>query len=145
MPKYSERRLMPFTQQQLYDMVADVEKYPEFIPWLASARECERTDKMLIAEMVIGVQVFRDTFLSKALLTPPSQLDISYQDGPFKYLNCRWKFEPAQGGAKVDFHIDFELKSAVLKMLIGGFFGNAVSMMVKAFEKRARKIYGTKA
>ncbi|MDY0241198.1 MAG: type II toxin-antitoxin system RatA family toxin [Rhodospirillaceae bacterium] len=142
MPVHSERRFMPYDREQLFDMIADVEKYPRFLPWCVGAKVKRRDGDVILAEMAIGFKMIRERFTSEATLTRPERLDIVYRDGPFKYLNCRWLFEPVEGGTMVDFFIDFEFRSKMLQVLIGSFFGEAVAMMVAAFERRAKSLYG---
>lgn len=143
MPTHKEKRLLPYTPEQVFDMVADVEKYPDFLPWCVGAKVRKREGDVIIAEMFIGFKLVRERFTSRAVLSRPDKLEISYTDGPFQYLNCRWSFLPHEKGTMVDFFIDFEFRSRMLKMLIGGLFGEAVTLMVAAFERRARKLYRT--
>jgi coenzyme Q-binding protein COQ10 len=143
MAKYAERRLLPYTPEQLFDLVADIERYPEFLPWCIGARIRERRAGELNADLVIGFKVYRERFTSHVVLSPPGQIHVTYSDGPFRYLQNEWKFEPGpNGGCVIDFYVDFEFKSKMLQKLIEVLFSEAVRRMVAAFEGRARKLYG---
>ena len=142
MPKYAEQQLLPFTPEQLFALVADVERYPEFLPWCVGARIRERQPRQIIADLIIGFSVLRERFTSRVSLDPPHRIDVTYTEGPFRYLNSCWLFTPAPGGCLVDFSVDFESKSRVLQMLIGTVFGDATRRMVGAFERRANQLYG---
>jgi coenzyme Q-binding protein COQ10 len=142
MPTHAESRLLPYTPEQLFALVADVERYPEFLPWCVGARIRERRPDLVVADLVIGFRMFREHFTSRVALDPPRRIDVSYAEGPFRYLNNHWAFAPAPGGCRVDFFVDFEFKSRVLQKVIEVLFGEAVRRMVGAFEKRARDLYG---
>jgi coenzyme Q-binding protein COQ10 len=146
MPNYAEQRLLPYAPEQLFALVADVERYPEFLPWCVGARIRERQPRLIIADLIIGFSLIRERFTSHVALDPPRRIDITYTDGPFRYLNSRWIFAPAAGaGCLVDFYVDFEFKSKVLQLLIGSVFGEATRRMVGAFERRAAELYGRAA
>ena len=145
MPTHAEQRLLPYTQEQMYALVADIERYPEFLPWCVAARVKERCADFISADLVIGFKMFRERFTSHVKLDPPGRIDVTYAEGPFRYLNNHWTFERAPGGCKVDFFIDFEFKSRVLQKVIEVLFGEAVKRMVAAFESRARQLYGNPA
>jgi len=142
MPTHAEQRVLPYTPEQLFDLVADVERYPEFLPWCVGARVRERRDNLIVADLLIGFRMFRERFTSKVTLARPRRIDVAYSDGPFRYLNNHWIFEPADGGCRIDFFVDFEFHSAILQKLIGVLFNEAVRRMVAAFETRARQLYG---
>jgi len=141
MPTHAEKRVLPFTDEQLFDMVADVRRYPEFLPWCVGARVVSRTDEELIADLTIGFKMFRETFRSQVLLTRPNHVHVRYLTGPFRYLNNHWRFRPVPGGTELDFFVDFEFKSRVLQAVIGTVFNEAVRLMVRAFERRAAILY----
>jgi coenzyme Q-binding protein COQ10 len=142
MPTHAEKRHLPFTPQQLYDLVADVERYPAFLPWCIAVRIRRREGNVVWADMVVGFKMIRERFLSQAILSE-GRIDVVYAEGPFKYLNNHWIFQPAaDGGTVIDFYIDFEFRSKVLQTLMGALFNEAVRLMVGAFEKRARQLYG---
>src|SRR5579863_6756309 len=143
MPTHAERRHLPYTAEQLFDLVADIERYPEFLPWCVGARIRERTDRLVVADLVIGFRMFRERFTSRVVLDRPRRIDVAYSEGPFRYLNNHWVFEPqADGGCVIDFFVDFEFRSRMLQRLIEMLFNEAVRRMVGAFETRARALYG---
>ena len=144
MPTHAEKRVLPFTPEQLFDVVADIEKYPEFLPWCIATRIRRREGKVVHADMAIGFKMFRERFTTRDVLDPPRRIDVSYHDGPFKYLNNHWIFEPhGDGHCELDFYIDFEFHSRIFQKMMGRVFNEAVRIMVSAFEKRARAIYGS--
>ncbi len=144
MAKHAERRLLPYTQQQLFDLVADIEKYPEFLPWCIGSRIRSKHGNEIVADLMIGFKIYRERFTSRVLLSAPDRITVTYSEGPFRYLENVWRFEPtADGGCIVDFYVDFEFKSKMLQRLIEMLFSEAVRRMVAAFEGRARTLYGT--
>lgn len=143
MPTHAEKRILPYTPEQLFDLVADVERYPEFLPWAVAARIRSREGNVVIADLVIGFRMFRERFTSRVVLDRPRRIDVSYAEGPFKYLNNHWVFDPVPGGGTcIDFFVDFEFRSALLQRVIGLLFNEAVRRMVAAFEGRAKQLYG---
>ena len=143
MPTHAEKRKLPYTPKQLYLLVSDIEKYPEFLPWCIALRICKRDAAQINADMIIGFKVFREKFTTRVSLDPPYRLDVEYLDGPFKYLNNHWIFNPmGEGVCEIDFYVDFEFKSMILQKAIGVVFNEAVQKMINAFETRAHKIYG---
>ena len=142
MPTHAEKRLLPYAPEQIYEVVAAVDRYPEFLPWCKAARITRRDGDTLEAELVIAFKMFRERFISKVQLTPRSGVDVQYVDGPFRYLNNHWRFHPHPQGTEVDFFVDFEFRSRMLQMVIGTVFNEAVRLMVRAFERRAMQLYG---
>jgi len=142
MPTHAERRLIAYSPSQLFDLVADVGKYPQFLPWCTGARVRTRTATELVADLTIGFGPFRETFTSRVLLEAPDTIRVSYEKGPFRYLNNVWTFTPEPRGCLVDFFVDFEFRSRLLQAAIGVVFNEAVRLMVSAFIRRARDIYG---
>jgi coenzyme Q-binding protein COQ10 len=148
MPTHAEKREMPYSAEQMFALIADVPSYPEFLPWCAAARVRSRevTDEgeVMEADLVISFKLFRERFGSRVELRPDvNEIDVSYLDGPFKYLENNWKFDPIDDGrCEVDFFVDFEFKSAALQLIIGIVFGEAMRMIVRAFERRAKQLYG---
>ncbi|KAA9008895.1 type II toxin-antitoxin system RatA family toxin [Histidinibacterium aquaticum] len=147
MPSHSETRVLPYTPQQMYDLVADVESYPEFLPWTAAARVRsteEQGEKVVkIADLVISFRVFREKFGSRVTLWPEKRvIDTEYIDGPFRYMESRWRFEEDPGGCRVSFDVDFEFKNRLLQGAAGMFFNEAMQRIVRAFERRANALYG---
>jgi coenzyme Q-binding protein COQ10 len=142
MPTHAEHKIVPYRAEQLFDLVADVGKYPLFLPWCAAARVRSRTETELVADLTIGFGPFRESFTSRVQLDRPHLVQVKYENGPFRYLNNNWKFTPDPRGCRVDFFVDFEFRSRLLQGAIGVVFNQAVSAMVNAFLKRARAIYG---
>ena len=142
MPTHAERRNLPHTTEQMYNLVSDVEKYPEFLPWCVGVRVKEKTANRINADMMIGYKMFREKFSCKVELTFPDRIDVIYEEGPFKYLNNHWIFiKEKDGTCTVDFFVDFEFNSTLLQKVIGVGFNEAVKIMVHAFEKRADNVY----
>ena len=142
MPTHAEKRHVRHSPQEMFALVADIEKYPEFLPWCVGTRVRSNDGEVVLADMVIGYKVFREKFTSEVRLSLPNRIDVAYMDGPFKYLNNHWIFlrEP-DGTCTVDFYVDFEFRSKFLQKMIGAVFNEAVKIMVHAFEKRANTIY----
>jgi len=144
-PTHAEQRVLPYTPEQLFALVADIERYPEFLPWCVGARVRERSPDLVVADLIIGFRMFRERFTSRVVLDPSHRIDVTYAEGPFRYLNNHWTFEAVTGGCRIDFFVDFEFRSRVLQRVIGLLFGEAVRRMVAAFEGRARQLYGSPA
>ena len=143
MPSHSERRLLPYTPEQLFDLVADVERYPEFLPWCQEVEVRSREREMIVADLVIGFRMFRERFTSEVSLKRPERIVVRYRKGPLRRLENHWEFRPhGDGHCMIDFHVDFEFRSRLLQMLIGAIFHEAFRRMVGAFEARARSLYG---
>ena len=142
MPTHAERRVLPYSPEQLYDLVADVGRYPEFLPWCVGAKVVSQTEHDLHADLTIGFGPFRESFRSRVTLNRPHQIRVAYERGPFHHLNNTWTFDPDPKGCKVSFWVDFEFRSRLLQAAIGTVFNEAVRRMVNAFLKRARDVYG---
>ncbi|MFM9848207.1 MAG: type II toxin-antitoxin system RatA family toxin [Hyphomicrobiaceae bacterium] len=147
MPTFRTRRSVPFTPRQMFDLVADVERYPEFVPLCEGLRVKERSrvsgHEVLLAEMDVGYGALRETFGSKVTLDAETPcVMVEYLDGPFQYLDNRWVFEPSPDGCDVDFYISYELKSLMLQLMVGAVFERAFRRFSEAFERRAQQIYG---
>jgi coenzyme Q-binding protein COQ10 len=145
MPTHDQHTVVPYRDDQLFDLVADVAKYPEFLPWCVAARLRSRTATEMVADLTIGFGPFRESFTSRVTLDRPRHVRVTYENGPFKYLHNTWDFSPVPPGCRVDFHVDFEFRSRLLSRAIGVVFQEAVRRMVAAFMKRARDIYGPPA
>ncbi len=146
MPRHSEKRHLPYSASQMYDLVADVADYPEFLPWCAAARVRSVSEDggctIIKADLVISFKVFRERFSSRVKLWPETMtIETEYLDGPFRYLKSHWAFEDADQGCNVDFFVDFEFRNAILQKIIGVVFGEAMHRIVRAFEDRARALY----
>jgi len=148
MPTHSETRRLPFTAEQMYRLVADVDRYPEFIPWTAAARVRSRRPSgealIMDADLVISFKVFRERFGSRVTLWPAEKrIDTEYLDGPFRHMMSRWRFRDVEdGGCEVEFFVDFEFRNRLLQGAAGMFFNEAMQRIVRAFEARARELYG---
>jgi coenzyme Q-binding protein COQ10 len=142
MPTHAERKIVPYSPEQLFDLVADCGKYPQFLPWCVAARVRDRTDTHLTADLTIGFGPFRESFVSRVTLDRPKRVTVTYEKGPFRYLNNQWDFAPRGTGTEVSFFVDFEFRSRILQAAIGVVFNEAVRRMVNAFLKRARDVYG---
>ncbi len=148
MPTHRQSEILPYRPDQLFDLVADVGRYPEFLPWCMAARIRTRSEAELVADLTIGFGPFRESFTSRVALDRPEAAErphairVRYENGPFRYLRNQWIFSPAPGGTQVDFFVDFEFRSRLLQAAIGMVFGEAVRRMVGAFRTRARVIYG---
>lgn len=155
MPRHSEDRRLPYTASQIWDLVADVARYPEFLPWTAAARIRSREPlaargegaEVMEADLVISFKVFRERFGSRVTLIPAeNRIETEYLDGPFRYLHSFWQIDPdPAGGCRVRFEVDFEFRSRVLQALIGLVFDEAMRRVVGAFERRAAELYGPSA
>ena len=145
MPTHAERRLIAYTPEQLFDLVADVDRYPEFLPWCVGARVRSRTASELVADLTIGFGPFRETFTSRVALDRPASAHVRYEKGPFRYLSNKWTFTAHPKGCLVDFFVEFEFRSRLLQAAIGVVFNEAVRLMVSAFLRRARDVYGPPA
>lgn len=150
MTTYTEKKIVPYSPAQLFALVADVAKYPAFLPWCVGARIRSHVGNDLVADLTIGFGPFRESFTSRVTLFPPDatgacEIKVEYENGPFKYLHNRWKFAPHPQGCLVDFYVDFEFRNFVLQKAIGAVFTEAVRVMVNAFLRRARAVYGPPA
>ena len=143
MTVHAERRVIPHRPEELYALVADVRRYPEFLPWCMAARIREESDAVLTADLIIGFQMFRERFTSYIELDHQNhEINVKYAEGPFRYLTNKWRFRPHPDGCEIDFYVDFEFNSRLLQSVIETLFTEAVKRMVKAFEDRADVLYG---
>lgn len=147
MPTHSENRTLPYSAQQMYDLVADVTEYPKFLPWCSAARvksTVPQGDSIVMeADLVISFKVFRERFTSRVVLMPDDkQIDTEYLDGPFRYMKSNWVFKDVEGGCEVSFFVDFAFRNMILQQLIGVVFNEAMQRIVRAFEMRAQTLYG---
>ena len=143
MPQHAETRVLPYTQAQMFDLVADIESYPKFLPWCTGARIRARpSDGQLLADLDIGYKVFQETFTSKVVLDRPNRIEVIQSSGPFRNLDNRWRFHPlGRTACEVEFTIDFAFDSALLNRMVGAVFERAFQKMVLSFEQRAARIY----
>jgi coenzyme Q-binding protein COQ10 len=149
MPQFETKRTVRHTARQMFDLVADVEAYPQFLPMCEAltvrSRKQADAKALLVADMTVGYKAIRETFTSQVLLRPDELvIDVKYVDGPFRYLTNVWSFTDGPGqGSVVDFKIDYEFKSRILGALMGAMFDRAFRMFAEAFEQRADVIYAT--
>lgn len=147
MPTHAETRTLPYSAQQMYDLVADVGSYPAFLPWCSAARVKSVTPQgnteVMEADLVISFKVFRERFTSRVVLMPDDKkIDTEYLDGPFRYMKSNWAFRDVDGGCEVSFFVDFAFRNMILQRLIGVVFNDAMQRIVRAFETRAEALYG---
>lgn len=146
MPRHTETRRLPYTPEQMFGLVSDVARYPDFLPWVSAIRVRSNSDTDLVADMIVGFKGLRETFTSKVAKTRPSRILVEYVDGPLKYLRNDWGFRPdGQGGCLVDFSVDFAFKNRVFEALAGQVFDRALRKMISAFEERAAVLYASAA
>ncbi len=143
MPRHTEQRNLPYTPDQMFDLVADVKRYQEFLPWVAATRVRSDSETETIADLVVGFKAIKETFTSRVMKQRPSEVIVDYIEGPLKYLHNSWKFTPdGQGGTDIDFCVDFAFKSRIFEALAGQMFDRALRRMIAAFEGRAHELYG---
>jgi coenzyme Q-binding protein COQ10 len=144
MPGIRETRHLPYTAEQMFDLVADVARYPEFLPWVVGTRIRSDSETEMIAEMLVGFKALREKFTSRVEKHRPSELKVHYIDGPMKDLDNEWRFRPAEGGGcDVDFRVEFTFRNRLFEALAGQYFDRAFRKMVSAFEERAAELYGS--
>src|SRR5687767_224902 len=143
MPRHTETRNLPYAPEQLFDLVADVKRYAEFLPWVAAVRVRSNSDTDMIADLVVGFRALKETFTSKVIKRRPYEIEIDYIEGPLKYLHNSWKFAPdGRGGTNIDFCVDFAFRSRIFETIAGQMFDRALRRMIGAFEERAHALYG---
>lgn len=142
MPTHAEKRVLPYSPEQMFELVADVGAYPQFLPWCTAARVRTQTETEIVADLTVGFGPFRESFTSRVTLERPHKIQVRYERGPFRYLNNQWLFDPDPAGCRVSFWVEFEFRSRLLQSAIGVVFNEAVRRMVNAFLRRARQKYG---
>jgi coenzyme Q-binding protein COQ10 len=143
MPRHSETRHLPYSPEQLFAMVADIEKYDEFLPWVVAVRIKSSSELETVADLVVGFNAFKERFTSKVTKQAPDRIIVDYVDGPLKYLHNEWRFTAgASGGTELCFAVDFAFKSRLFETLAGQMFDRALRRMTSAFEQRAAALYG---
>lgn len=144
MPGIHEVHRMPYSAQQMFDLVADVARYPEFLPWVIATRVRTDSNTEMTADMIVGFKAIREKFTSRVNKDRPEQITVQYVDGPLRNLNNRWQFRDLEnGGCELDFCVDFTFKNRVFEALAGQYFDRAFRRMVDAFEARAAALYGS--
>ena len=142
MTKHFEKRKVPYSSLKMFDLVADIEKYPDFLPWCLASRVISNDKNILIADLMIGFQVFKEKFRSKVKLDKKNMIiSVTYEDGPFKFLTNKWDFKENKNHCEINFYLDFEFKNIFFQSLMERLFSEAVKRMVAAFEKRASQLY----
>nr|WP_310522368.1 type II toxin-antitoxin system RatA family toxin [Polymorphobacter sp.] len=143
MPRHSETRHLPYSADQMFDLVADIGRYAEFLPWVQAMRIRSVEGDVVTADMVVGFKMVRERFTSRVTLTRPTKVHVDYISGPLKYLKNDWGFRAApDGGCEIDFTVDFEFRNKMFERLAGMFFHEAFRRMVASFEARAAQVYG---
>ena len=143
MPRHSETRHLPYSPEQLFDLVADVARYDEFLPWVVAVRVRSSNEQETIADLVVGFNAFKERFTSRVVKERATRICVDYVEGPLKYLHNEWKFDRAPGGGTiVGFSVDFAFKSRIFETLAGSMFDRALRRMTGAFEQRAAALYG---
>jgi coenzyme Q-binding protein COQ10 len=144
MPRHSETRYLPYTPEQLFEMVADVASYDEFLPWVVAVRVRSSSAQETVADLVVGFNAFKERFTSRVMKERPTRICVDYVEGPLKYLHNEWTFKrAADGGTNLGFSVDFAFKSRLFESLAGAMFDRALRRMTSAFEQRAAALYGT--
>jgi len=144
MPRHSETRYLPYAPEQLFDLVADVARYDEFLPWVVAVRVRSSSETETVADLVVGFNAFKERFTSRVVKKRPTSICVDYVEGPLKYLHNEWKLDRAgDGGTDLCFSVDFAFKSRLFETLAGSMFDRALRRMTGAFEQRAAALYGT--
>ncbi|WP_338504224.1 type II toxin-antitoxin system RatA family toxin [Sphingomonas kaistensis] len=143
MPRHSEQRFLPYTPDQLFDLVADVKRYDEFLPWVTAVRVRSSSETEMVADLIVGFGAFRERFTSRVAKERPGRITVDYVEGPLKFLHNEWRFEPAEGGTNLGFTVDFAFKNRIFEAVAGQVFDRALRKMTNAFEERANALYGS--
>ncbi|MGB3167084.1 MAG: type II toxin-antitoxin system RatA family toxin [Alteraurantiacibacter sp.] len=144
MPKIRETRRLPYTAEQMFDLVADVDRYPEFLPWVVATRVRKDNDTEMTADMLVGFKALREKFTSKVVKDRPKTINVHYIDGPLRDLDNNWTFRNVGDGAcEIEFCVDFAFKNIMFETLAGQYVDRAFRKMVMAFEERAAQLYGS--
>ena len=144
MPGIRELRRLPYSAEQMYDLVADVARYGEFLPWVVATRVRSDSETEMIADMLVGFNALREKFTSRVIKQRPHRIEVIYVDGPMRDLDNVWEFRPlAEGGCEIEFMVSFTFRNAVFEKLAGQYFDRAFRKMVGAFETRAEALYGS--
>lgn len=142
MPRHSETRQLPYTPEQMFDLVADVGRYGEFLPWVVAVRVRSNNATEMVADLIVGFKALRERFTSRVVKERPFHIHVDYLEGPLKQLSNDWKFRPdGQGGTLVDFCVDFTFRNRVFEAIAGQMFDTALRRMINAFEERAAVLY----
>ena len=143
MPRHSETKYLPYAPEQMFDLVADVARYDEFLPWVSAVRVRSSSETEMVADLIVGFNAFKERFTSRIAKQRPGHIMVDYIEGPLKYLKNEWRFEAApEGGTNVHFSVDFAFRSRLFETLAGAMFDRALRRMTGAFEQRAAALYG---
>ncbi len=138
-----ETRRLPYSAEQMFDLVADVKRYGEFLPWVIATRVRSDSETEMVADMVVGFKSLRESFTSRVAKDRPREIAVHYVDGPLSDLDNVWTFRPIdENSCEIDFSVDFQFRNKVFQALAGQYFDRAFRKMVEAFEARAEKLYG---
>jgi coenzyme Q-binding protein COQ10 len=143
MPTHRESRIVPYTPEQMFALVAEVERYPEFLPWCRAVRVWERGEGWLTAEMTVAFAAVTERYTSHVRLTPPQRVAVTQQKGVFHHLENRWEFVHCAEGTRVEFFLDFSFRSRLPERMLGKVFAHAAEKMTQAFLERAQALYGS--
>lgn len=142
MPGHREKRFLPYSAEQMFDLVADVGRYAEFLPWVTAVRVRSDSETEMVADLIVGFRALRERFTSRVGKERARLISVDYIDGPLKFLRNDWRFEPAAGGCTIDFSVDFAFKNRVFEAIAGQMFDAALRKMINAFEAQADTLYG---
>lgn len=143
MPSARETRRLPYSAEQMFDLVADVERYPEFLPWVVATRIRSDSDTAMVADMMVGFKAISEKFTSSVDKDRPHTIRVRYVDGPLRNLDNQWRFRALEANAcEIDFSVEFAFKSRLFEAVAGQYFDRAFRKMVAAFEARAAQLYG---
>ncbi|NCP11597.1 MAG: type II toxin-antitoxin system RatA family toxin [Sphingomonadales bacterium] len=146
MPRHEETRHLPYSADQMYDLVADVASYDQFLPWVVAVRVRSQGETEMVADLIVGFKALREQFTSRVVKHRPDRVSVDYLDGPLKYLHNEWHFRdlPA-GGCEIEFCVDFAFRSGLFNQIAGSMFDRALRKMIGAFEARADELYGAQS
>lgn len=144
MPGIQETRRLPYSAEQMYDLVADVARYGEFLPWVIATRVRSDSETEMVADMLVGFSAIREKFTSRVMKHRPERIEVQYVDGPLKDLDNLWVFRAvSESECEIDFSVQFAFRNALFEKLAGQYFDRAFRKMVAAFETRAQQLYGS--
>jgi coenzyme Q-binding protein COQ10 len=143
MPGVRETRRLPYSAEQMFDLVADVARYGEFLPWVVATRVKSDSETEMVADMLVGFNALREKFTSKVIKQRAERIEVIYLDGPMRDLDNVWHFRPTDEGCEIDFKVEFTFRNAMFEALAGQYFDRAFRKMMGAFEERAEKLYGS--
>lgn len=143
MPGIRETRRMPYSAEQMFDLVGDVGRYPEFLPWVIATRVRSESDTEMVADMLVGFKALKEKFTSRVTKQRAEEIRVTYVDGPLRDLDNTWRFRNVGGGCEIDFAVDFAFRNPLFEKIAGQYFDRAFRKMVSAFEERAAVLYGS--